>query len=100
MCLSNIKNILNEYSLILFLYDKELEVSFREKIFSDALNDSHRKIKIISCDELEEIDTLFYLYEFSDKVKMIGRNIQYGNLFNLVDEGIITEEDVIESFLK
>lgn len=45
-------------------------------------------------EEMDYIRTLYLLYEFSDKVRICGENIQFGGLHNYVTAGILTEEEM------
>jgi len=56
--------------------------------------------QFLTQDELKKIRDLFYMYEFSDRFRVISREDGYGNIFNLVDNGILTDEEAFEAILK
>jgi len=56
-------------------------------------------VRIISLVEIEEILKLYHMYEFSNRLQIIGKNKQYGSLLNYLDTGILTETEVFEAIL-
>lgn len=42
----------------------------------------------------------YYLYEFSDKYRLISDSPIYPNLFNYLKTGLLTEEELLEALLK
>lgn len=72
---------------------------------SQAFLRSEKKILILSEEnypekEYKELIRLYYMYEFSDKVRIIGRTNQHGNLMNYVDNGLVTEEEISDLILQ
>lgn len=57
----------------------------------------NRNIRIISYKEAEEILRLFYLYEFTNRLIMFTESSGYPNIMNYVEQGIMTEEQVIDA---
>lgn len=55
-------------------------------------------IRIISEQELEEILTVYQLYEFADNLQVIGESQNFGGLLNYVKTGVLTEKEVFEAF--
>ena len=49
--------------------------------------------------EYEEIESLYYMYEFSCHIRMLEEGGRFGSLINYVKEGILTEEEAAEAFL-
>ncbi len=62
-------------------------------------NNYDLRVVVLLAGDFEDFTTLFKIYEFSDKIKLFGRNKQYGGLMNLVDTGLWTEEQVFEAIL-
>lgn len=57
-------------------------------------------IRIISHEEYCNIHMLFHMYEFSDRIRMLNRNTQYGSLENYILSGLLREEEVSLALLK
>lgn len=56
--------------------------------------------KVITEEEVEEICSLYYLYEFSNRFRIVSRENNYGSVFNLVDSGLLTYEEAFEAILR
>lgn len=48
----------------------------------------------ISKKEQKELLEFYYLYEFSDRFRILSRGKQYGTIFHYVDAGILTLDEV------
>lgn len=88
------KIILNENKLILikckenvsFEYDKDnIKIENISDINSDAI--------------IKKLSELYRMYEFTDKFIMISDNKIYPSIFNFVETGILTEEEVWRALL-
>ena len=49
--------------------------------------------------EYEEIESLYYMYEFSGHIRMLEEGGRFGSLINYVKAGILTEEEAAEAVL-
>lgn len=102
--ISEIEYMLKKYDLILIIEDYDINYSkalaIRLKTYNTYKKDNSKKVCIIISDEYKDMVSLFYTYEYSDKVKIVGRSRQYGGLFNLVDVGLISEEQAFETLLR
>lgn len=99
--METISSLLNEHNIILIIEgSNNSEKLIKQILSSNAYKNTTSKVKVISADEYPEMTSLFYMYEFSDKVRIIGRSDQYGGLLNLVDAGLITEEEVFEAIMR
>ncbi len=74
---------------------KILILSDTEFSYTDSSNYIYRKI---GRDEAKEIENLYRMYEFSDRIIMLSESPQYGGLVNYVKTGVMTMEEVIRSF--
>lgn len=54
---------------------------------------------ILSIEEQEEIRTLYQMYEFSDCFLHLSRSSLYGGLYNYVDTGCLSKEEMFEAIL-
>lgn len=97
-----IENDLNTYDLIL-LVDSDAPSSvgglLGRLLNSQAFRKSQKKILVLPSEKYQDLSLLYHTYEFSDRFKVIGRNRQYGGLFNYVDNGLLTEQEVFELIL-
>lgn len=57
-------------------------------------------IQMISHDEYNDIEELYYLYEFSDRIHILTDNPQYGSLNNYIYNGLLSEEEASIVMLK
>ena len=57
-------------------------------------------LRYVSAEEFFLLDRLYHMYDFSDKFYIISRENMYGNIFNLVDCGLLTDEQAYEAILK
>lgn len=98
-----IKNDLNIYDLILLVdSDEQLSVGgLMEKLLnSQAFRKSPKKILVLPSEKYMDLVSLYHTYEFSDRFKIIGKSMQYGGLFNYVDNGLLTEQEAFELILR
>lgn len=56
-------------------------------------------IKKKTCRQMEEITQLYRLYDFSDRVLLISRAQQYGTIFNYLQSGLLSGEELAEALL-
>ena len=102
----------------IILYDStELELlellcsKFKESELSDvelwhcmeeykACGNERVTLKIITREQMDEIITIYRLYDFSDRVSVVSDSWQFGSLFNYVKMGIITGNELISAFLE
>lgn len=67
---------------------------------SQALSESGKKVLVLPVDKYKELVELYYTYEFSDRIRMIGEYRQHGSLMNYVSHGLLTEQEMFESILR
>lgn len=99
--------------------DKKCGLNLKEKLMrfcnSEALCNSRYKIKIISSviipvknnitfvkvrnKEALELNGLYHMYEFSDRFSLLFGENCVGDIWNYVDEDILTEEEAFAAFL-
>lgn len=72
----------------------------RRFLSSQIFRQSEKKVLILSAEKNKELAELYYTYEFSDKVRIIGGDKQHGDLLNLIDSGLITEQEAFELILR
>ena len=100
--ISDISQLLSEYDLILLVEDESDELSdslYRLITNAYAHSNSTKRICFISSSKCKDVLSLFYTYEFSDKIKIIGKNRQHGGLYNLLTTGLLTEDEIITAML-
>lgn len=54
---------------------------------------------INGCENEDEYNKYYYLYEYSDNIQLITDNPQYPSMLNYVKTGILTEEEMIQALL-
>lgn len=100
---AKIENDLDTYDLIL-LVENDDRLSFGglmgKLLNSQAFRKSEKKILVLPAEKYQELVLLYHTYEFSDRFKLIGRSNQHGGLFNYVDNGLLTEQEVFELILR
>lgn len=67
---------------------------------SPALCESGKKVLVLPADKYKDLTELYYIYEFSDRIRMISGNRQHGSLMNYVSCGLLTEEEMFKSILR
>ena len=50
-------------------------------------------------DEMADVKRLYFMYEFSDRIRLLEESIQYGGLSNYVKLGILTEDEAEKAAL-
>ena len=65
-----------------------------------AFYESEKKVLVLPVGKDENFVELYYTYEFSDRIRVIGENCQHGNLMNYVAHGLLTEQEMFESILQ
>lgn len=114
--IEDISEYLKKYDRILLLIDIDI-TSFCK---SEALKNTTKKVLILSnadidhtnhmnhsnCayrrltgEELEALQRMYNMYEFSDRFQVLSDSPQYGGLLNYVKTGLMTEEDVFQALL-
>lgn len=76
------------------LYEEYEKLFFRYPKKINACN-----YKITDYKNSEKFLSIYYLYEFSDKIQFIIDNSQYPSLLNYVKTGILTEDEMIQALL-
>ena len=56
-------------------------------------------IQVISDDEMHDILRYYQLYEFTDKMIVISDNPQYPSMFNYIQQGLLTEYELVDARL-
>lgn len=63
---------------------------------SRAAKDCYRPV---TKQQFEDLLDIYDMYEFSNKFQYIGRQVQYGSLFNYVKTGLLTVGEMFEAML-
>ena len=90
----DVNELLDKYDMI-FLVQNECKDELVDKMILYCKE--HNKNVLFTYND--EVKKLYTTYEFSDRVKLLTFSNQYGNIFNLVRNGIITLEEAIEALL-
>lgn len=56
--------------------------------------------QFLTQEEMEEISHMYYMYEFSNRFRIVSRENNYGSVFDLVDSGLLTYEEAFEAILR
>ena len=91
-----------EYDVILLVGSENSEVDdlVGRLLNSQVLKEFGKKVLVLPADRCEDLAGLYYTYEFSDRIRAIGGNCQYGSLMNFVAQGLLTEQEMFESILR
>lgn len=65
----------------------------------DSMRKDDIDIQRISDEEYCNIEELYYMYEFSDRIHLLTDSIQYGSLDNYILNGILTEEEAFAALM-
>lgn len=60
---------------------------------------SYQCVQFITSSEMDRLMEYYLLYEFSDKIFVISDSIQYGTIFNYIETGILTNQEVAKALL-
>lgn len=94
MLINKIENLLSKYKKI-YIYTADVPILITNLVEHRLDNDDSEILQ-----EDAEIMKLIYTYQFSDKVQLITRNVNYPTIFNYYETGILTEDELIEALLK
>ena len=99
-----------ESGIFVMIYDDTDEELLR--LIADAAKDRNieiwhtvtglgdtRQLRSLSESEMEDIRNIRRLYDFSDRVCYVCRSEQFGSLFNYIDNGLLTKEEMAEAVL-
>lgn len=112
---SRLQHILDTYDIVLLVRTKEefykcLE-SVREignrnlllllpEVFKDTFEKFGLAQQILTANEFEEIESLYRMYEFSNRFRVISDDGMYGDIFEFVNNGLLTYEEALEAILR
>lgn len=94
--LSELKKIINEYDLVIVTEDEDVN----RIINSEAYCHSDKKIAVLPLSEHKDWIDMYNTYEFTDKFILLQRDVNHGVLYNYVDTGIMSEEEVFEVIIR
>lgn len=113
-----ISNFLQKYDLVLlimngsdtaknltenFLKSKALEKTSKKVLVLSDQNvpyvNTYNQYHQLSAEELDAIQKIYFMYDFSDHFRVLSDSRQYGGLLDYVKTGIMTMEDVFQTFL-
>lgn len=66
----------------------------------ECISENGIDIRSISYEKYDKIKSLYYLYEFSDRVYFLDAPIQCGSLGNYIINGLLTKDEAIMALLK
>ena len=76
-----------------------LESTNVELWYINPMSDESYFVKTITETQMKEVLEIYHLYDFSDRITVIVDSKQYGGLFNYVNNGILTKEEMIDALL-
>lgn len=118
--IESIDRCLKTFDMILMLMDGDggTENLIEDFCCSVAMKTTSKKVLILSTsgclhpndtdhyeywkltdEEQKRIQELYMMYDFSDHFHMISNDSKYGGLFNYVNAGIMTREEVFQALL-
>lgn len=115
--LMGLERDLEDYDRIflVFIEGKAQEDFFAQFCGSEELGNCGKKILILSAENLMEnrpdrfrkiscqtaarLKELYFMYEFSDRFRLLSREECFGGILNLVDTGILTKEEAFSALL-
>lgn len=66
---------------------------------ADGIPECGAEIQTISEEEYCDIEELYYMYEFSDRIHLLADSAQYGSLGNYMATGLLTENETFAALL-
>lgn len=66
---------------------------------ADGIPECGAEIQTISEEEYCDIEELYYMYEFSDRIHLLTDTAQYGSLGNYMATGLLTENETFAALL-
>lgn len=113
--LEKIENYVNEYDSVFVLgagipanekFFQAISRQTAKKILllmkgpeTDGIPECGAYIQTISYEECCDIEELYYMYEFSDRIHLLADTAQYGSLGNYISNGLLTEEETFTALL-
>ncbi len=110
-----LKADLEKYERVFLIIDRQESNLLAAFCNSNALRTSKYKVLVLSpgefpngcCAEQRQITKedcnmfyqLYYMYEFSDRFRILSKENSYGSIWNLFDADILDIEDVFEAIL-
>lgn len=70
-----------------------------KELETDGIPECGADIQTISYEEYCDIEELYYMYEFSDRIYLLTDTAQYGSLGNYISSGLLTEEEIFTALL-
>ncbi len=91
----NLEELLNQFLKSKVLHNADKKVI----IYGYSENIQNEQYRVIARSEYEDIISLYYLYEFSDKIMVISDSAQYASMRNYLSNNIISQEEYFEALL-
>lgn len=67
---------------------------------SQTLHEFGKKVLVLPADKYKVLAGLYYTYEFSDKIRVVGGKNRHGGLMNYLALGLLTEQEIFEAILR
>ena len=93
--------VMNQEYIDLFIRfgdsDKLKDCTQKILVLSDGnmAEGKHYSCRKLSCQNIEQLKELYFMYEFSDRFQLLSQEESFGGILNFVDMGILTKEEVI-----
>lgn len=93
--------VMNQEYIDLFIRfgdsDKLKDCTKKILVLSDGnmAEGKHYSCRKLSCQTIEQLKELYFMYEFSDRFQLLSQEESFGGILNFVDMGILTKEEVI-----
>ncbi len=89
-----------EESYFAIILDKSAYCNKKIEIWnSESAINSMPELAIVTKEEFEEVKKLYHTFEFSNRIIDVSNSSNYPSLFNYVNQGILTEEELVEALL-
>ncbi len=93
--------VMNQEYIDLFIRfgdsDKLKDCTKKILVLSDGnmAEGKHYSFRKLSCQNIEQLKKLYFMYEFSDRFQLLSQEESFGGILNFVNMGILTKEEVI-----
>lgn len=113
-----IEGYINKYKKIIVFDDRQSDIAkLKDDLFYSTIIENVHKNNLfigtknvsdlrnvtyvdISDDEMGELLSIYRLYEYTDKIRLVSSDNQYGTMINYLSVGIMTKEEYFNALLE
>ena len=91
----------NDWELLRVFHDKITNYHLSKVMIWHCVDNynNNNKIKRLVQDDMNEIISIYHMYDFCDRITIVTDGLQYGNLYNYVRNGLLTKEEMVDALL-